>query len=330
MTKRGTSHFQKKKHAPNIELTKDDEQIFIDIYRHGIIDSHTIRRILSHRSRERVGKRLRDLMDAGYINKPRLQKGIRVEGGGSRPEAYTLGNKAARYLRQRHSLPVRVDRWKTTSDRLSSVHILHTLQQTQFIIDLRMSVDARGSKLGFEYPDEIYNRVKPELLSKSRLPTLFRTRVDWHGWKEAESTVPDGFCAIRYWDAPAEKSSRYLFIEIDRGTETIEPSIRNQKGLKFFRGNSLLRKFVVYGHGYASGAHTKIFGIPTFQVLTVTTNASRARQMIDIYQKHLSEAPNLVSPIRFLFTDVNTLAEHENDVLATPLIDGAGKTRYLA
>lgn len=329
MTRQGTPHFRRKRIAPNIELTDDDKSVFLDLYRHGIMDSNTIRRTLPHRSSERVGKRLRGLMDAGFINKPRQQKGIYVHGGGSRAQAYTLGNKAARYLQEELCLPVRIDRWKTTSDELSTSHIHHTLAQTKFMIDLRMSVAMRNAEMGFEYPDEIYRRIKPELLTKARLPLAFKTRVEWHGWRDSETTVPDGFCALRYLHAPLEKSSRYLFIEIDRGTETIEPSIRNLKGRSFFRGNSLLRKFVVYGNAYRRGAHTETFGIPTFQVLTVTTTADRARQMMATYQKHLAIEPHNMPPIRFLFTDFEALVKHENDVLAVPIYDGKGKQRSL-
>jgi len=47
--------------------------------------------------------------------------------------------------------------------------------------------------------------------------------------------------------------------------------------------------------------------------------------MIDAIQKHLPKSP----PIRFLFTDFGTLAEHNFDVLAAPVVDAAGKERSL-
>lgn len=328
-TSQGTAHYKLKAKAPKLDITADDERILFDLYRHAIVDSHTIRQVLSHRSPDWLGKRLRALMDAGYINKPREQRRIRVPDGGSLPHAYTLGNKGARLLRERHELPVRTDRWKTTSDDLSPFFIEHTLDVARLTIALRTSVERRDDIMGFEYPDQIYARLRPALLRKKRLPAVFRSPVDWHGWREREATIPDGFCALRYREAPPEKSSRYLFIELDRGTETIEPAGANLKNRKFFLGNSVLRKFVIYGQGFAAGAHTEIFGIPTFQVLTVTTNAERVHRMIETIQRHLAAAPHRVSPIRFLFTNRETVAEFDGDLLAVPFLDGAGKERSL-
>lgn len=329
-TSQGTKHYRLKSVPPKIDVTEDDERIFLDLYRHSILDSHTIRRVLSHRSPDWLGKRLRTLMDAGFINRPHQQRRIRVPEGGSRPHAYTLGNKGARWLRDRHQLPVRTDRWKTTSDELSPLFIEHTLEVARMMTALRSSVERRHEQMSFEYPDQIYSRIKPSLLGKGRLPSVFRTHVDWHGWREKEATIPDGFCALRYKDAPADKSSRYLFLELDRGTETIEPTKQNLTGRRFFLGNSVLRKFVVYGQGFGNGAHTKVFGIPTFQVLTITTSVERMQRMIDTIQCHLSKAPHRLSPIRFLFADVGTIENHNEDLLAVPFRDGAGKERILS
>ena len=87
----------------------------------------------------------------------------------------------------------------------------------------------------------------------------------------------------------------------------------------------MLRKFVVYEAGWRQKAQTTIFGIPTFQVLTITTDPGRVEKMIEAVQKHLPES----SPIRFLFTDFETLAENGLDALAVPLLDARGKERSL-
>lgn len=325
--KKGTGHFRLRETGA-VAITEDDVRIFFDLYRHSILDAHTIRATLPERSPDWLGDRLRKLTDAKFLTRPLQQRKIRRPEGGSYPIAYTLGNMGARYLKENFGLPIRPDRWKTTSDQLSPIHIQHTLEESRFMIHLRMSAERRNDAIGFEYPDQIYARVKPELLKKPRLPTALRTRVDWHGWTEKESTIPDGLCALRYHDAPPEKSSRYLFIEIDRGSETIEPSKRNLTGLSFWRGNSILRKFVVYAGAYREQAHTKIFGIPTFQVLMVTTNPGRVDTMIDALQCHLLQSGQ-AAPIRYLFTDFETLQAYDHDILAVPLLDGAGKERTL-
>lgn len=329
LPRRGTPHFQPKE-AGKVEVTEDDERIFLDLYRHGILDMHAIRQVLPGRSADWLGRRLRRLTDAGYVCRPAQQRRLRRIGGGSFPLCYTLGNGAARHLKARFDLPVRTDRWRSTTGELSPLHIDHSLEQSRFMLQLRLSVERRAGTMAFEYPDQIFARLKPALLKKRQGPLAFTTRVDWYGWREKESTVPDGFCALRYLDAPPEKSSRYLFIEIDRGTETIEPSERNLKGDRLFRGNSVLRKMVIYGQGFRAGAHAALFGIPTFQVLFVTTGKERVRQIIETYQRHLITAPHSITPARLLVCESEALARCHEDIAAAPLVDGSGRIRYLA
>lgn len=297
------------------------------IYRHQLLDAATIRQLLPERSPDRLGKRLRQLVDAGYLVRPLQQRKLRRLEGGSWPLAYTLGNRAARHIKDRFSLPVRTDRWASSGERLSPLHIEHTLEQGRLLVQLQTSVRRHAPRLDFEYPDQILTRLRPDLLKGTRLPYRFTTRVDWHGWREVEGLIPDGWCAIRYLDAPKNKRSRYLFIELDRGTETIEPSARRLQSRKFWQGNSVLRKLVIYSQGFKNESHTKIFGIPTFQVLFVTTTAVRVKTMIAAYQAHLAQT---VSPVRFLFTDQEALAANDGDVLAAPVKDASGSPMALA
>lgn len=323
---RGTPHYRLKAEVPTINLTEDDERILLSLFRHRLLDAHAIRTLLPDRSPDWLGTRLRKLTDARFLTRPVQQRKRRPEGG-SWPLTYALGNEGARHLKARYDLPIRGDRWATTSANLSLVHIEHTLEEGRLMLQLQAAAMGRSDRLAFEYADEIYARLKPELLMKKRLPERLRTSVDWQGYRGTEATAPDGLCALRYKNAPPEKSSRYLFLEVDRGTETIVPTKRNQQSRAFWRGSSVLRKFVVYSHGFKAGAHTRIFGIPTFQVLTLTTTAERAEHMMEAYREHLART---TPPIRFLFTDTETLAAHGNDPLAAPIRDGNGRLVNLA
>ena len=320
--RRGTPHFKLKEDPAPVVLTEDDDRIFLSLYRHRLLDAHTIRDLLPHRNRDSVGIRLRKLTDAQYLTRPLQQSKMLRPGGGSWPLAYSLGNKGARHLKAAYGLPVRMDRWRTTAAGLSPIHIEHTLEQSRFMVSLQAATMARSDQLGFEYPEEIYGRLKSEILDRRRLPERLRTKVDWHGTRATEATAPDGLCALHYRQAPPEKSRRYLFVEIDRGTETIVPTKRNQRSRAFWRGSSVLRKLVVYSHAYKTGAHTEIFGIPTFQVLFVTTTSQRVETMMNAYQEHLAKT---TPPIRFLFTDQERIAAAHGDVLTADVVDGSGR-----
>ncbi len=155
----------------------------------------------------------------------------------------------------------------------------------------------------FFYPDQIYERYAPDILKRDSLPGLLSARVNWYGYRETEGTIPDGLFMLRFPQLPEGKNRRFIFLEIDRGTETIDVSERKSKTLKFWKDTSVLRKFVVYAYAWKTGAHKRQFGIPTFQVLTVTTNSRRVAAMQRMYRKRLAGRPHSVPPARFLFAD---------------------------
>ena len=133
---------------------------------------------------------------------------------------------------------------------------------------------------------------------------------------------------LHYKNLP-DKNRRSIFLEIDRGTETIDVNDRKLKTLKVWKEQSLLRTVGVYAYAFTGRVHERDFGIPTFQVLTVTTNRDRVGKMQAMYQKRLAVRPHSVRPVRFLFTDFATIAAHNGDILAVPFEDGEGKVRRL-
>jgi hypothetical protein len=99
--------------------------------------------------------------------------------------------------------------------------------------------------------------------------------------------------------------------------------------LKFWKDSSILRKFLVYGCAYRAKTNVKDFGIPMFQVVTVTTNRERIGKTQAMFQKRLAPRPDGFAPGQFLFTDFATLRAHDGDILSVPFENGAGKVREL-
>jgi hypothetical protein len=328
ITRARYSKYRRIADTPNIAVTNDDDQILLEVYRHDIIDANTICTLLALRSIDKVRRRLRKLHLNQYLQRLAQIEQIHVPGGGSLPVAYTLGVKGAKHLTEAYGLVAKPDRYRDRGKTLSSQHVLHALEQTRFLVSCRKSAQARDH-LEFLYPDQIYTRFAPEILKRDTLPSVVSARVNWHGYSETEGTIPDGFFMLRYKNLPDGRNRRALFLEIDRGTETIDVSDRKLKTLKFWKDTSLLRKFVVYSYAFAGRTHERAFGVPTFQVLTVTTNRDRVGKMQEMYRKRLAVRPHSVKPYRFLFTDLQTIFSHEGDILAVPFEDGEGKVREM-
>ena len=314
--------------VPNIAITDDDDKILLEVYRHDIVDANTIYTLLAPRSIDKLRRRLRLLHLNQYLQRLSQVEQIYVPGGGSLPAAYTLGVKGARRLTEAYGLIAKPDRYRDRGKNLSAQHVLHALEQTRFLVSCRKSAESR-EHIDFLYPDQIYARFAPAILKRDSMPSVVTGRVNWHGYTETEGTIPDGLFMLYYRNLPKGKNRRSIFLEIDRGTETIDVSDRKMKTLKFWKDTSLLRKFVVYAYAFQGRSHERVFGIPTFQVLTVTTNRDRVGKIQDMYRKRLAVRPHSVKPFRYLFTDFETIAAHEQDILAVPFEDGEGKVRSL-
>ncbi len=311
---------------PSLSLTPDDETILFETYQHDIIDADAICGLLSHRADASLRVRIRKLAKAGYIDE--LRQPLFRQGGGSYAKRYRIANLGARHLSETTGLIIPTTRWHTKNKELTPSHIKHRLRETSFLLQLRGAVAMRDG-IELHYPHEIYAETKPQLLREKQLPTALRTRVKWFGHDGVEATKWDRFCRLHYPNNPAGKQNRYLFIEIDMGTETINPSDKVMRRVEFWRGSSLMRKWVVYGSAFANQSHTQQLGIPTFQVLHVTTNPARVKEMIDGYQARLTLGELRVAPARLLFTDFETLANMGNDPLSARIWNGGGSMMSL-
>lgn len=313
--------YQRPKKPVGVALTPDDKRLFLELYRHGILDSRAVYRLFAERSVHVLRGRLRKLFHAGYILRLKQMRSLFVDGGGSRYEAYVLDTGAIEWLWDKHRLKP-ADRTRAFRER-SAAYLLHNIELAHTVISIRQSVEARAD-IEFLYPHEIYKRWASDILRRDNLPISVRARVDWFRYRENASTIPDAFFMLFYPRREIGKQRRAVFLEIDMGTETIDPSDSKVRSLRFWKDTSVLRKFVVYAYAHKTGSYKEDFGVPTFQVLTITTNPEKVAKMQLAYRKRLSGVPHEVSPIRFLFTDFETLAKH-SDILDAPIFDGYGR-----
>lgn len=314
--------------AIKVRLTGDDKRMLREVYRHDIIDTRGIANLMSHRSYDKIQRRLKKLVDAHYLNILSQMEEVYVEDGGSRPYTYYLDERGMRTLADNFSLPRKFTRIRERAKRLKTSTLLHDLEQANFIVTLRRSVE---TKSGFEflYPEEIYQRFYPEILQRRYFPQILTTRVKWFTYSGEQGTKPDGFFMLHRKDAPEGQQRRSIFLEIDRGTETINPEDEQVTSQYFWERSSILRKCVVYANAFRRGDHTEQFGIQSFIVLFVTTNRERVEEMQQMYRQRLAIPPHEVNPNRFFFTDQQTIARHGTDYAIMPVQNAAGQSTTL-
>ena len=314
--------FKRPATPPVVQLTDDDDRILFHVFRHRVIDAAMLYALFPERSQQKLSRRLNALRKAGYIDRP-VQQMERVRTtGGSAPLVYAIDRRGAERLRDVHGLDLLASRWRQKNREIRGRSIQHGLSTTRFMVSLELATRAHGAT-SLLHTDQLMARFLPERKAWQGAPLTLRTRVDWHGYRGEEGTAPDRAFALHYHDRPSGRDHQVFLLEIDQGTETIEPGERRIRSRSFFRDTSLLRKFVVYASTFRARAHRAQLGVDAFRVLTVTTSSERAAQMQATYQKHLSKAPNGVNPGLFLFTDWQSWAAQVGE--RRYVENGAGK-----
>jgi hypothetical protein len=90
---------------------------------------------------------------------------------------------------------------------------------------------------------------------------------------DQKAVLPDDLFALHYPGA----GYRFFAVEIDRNTESIERRTAGQ--------NSFGRKITGYMEVLKHRTHTKHWGVPNLTILTVTTNARHAANIIDFIKR---------------------------------------------
>lgn len=314
------SRYRRSGTPPNVQLTEDDIEILWQVFRNRVLDTRAIFTLLPTRSEQVIRRRLKLMFDAQFLDRLGQANTRLHEKRGSFPEAYALAREGARVLRDRFGADIPIERWTQKNRELRSRSIHHMLETSRFMVAMEAATR--------QVPDARLIHFDQILAEQGRLPSsrpsgqrlTIRTEVRWHGYREVEGTAPDQIFAVAVGG-----QRQYLFLEIDRGTETIEPNARKLRSKSFWRDTSLLRKFIIYAQAFAARAHEEQFGIPVFRVLTVTTAPERVGIMREACARHLVEGEARAKPGLFLFTDWQSIAAHDGSLLDLPIRNALGR-----
>lgn len=253
------------KDAPkNLTLTEADFAIFAAINRHGPLPSNFLYELTKHlrKGRTRLLNRLTEFYngDSGgpYLRRPEQQ----FAGYYSRYQhvVYDLAPRAKTALAEQGRL-ARYSPKKTE-------HFLHQLMQACVGASLELACKEKGLRY----------ISREEILTHGRCPESTRAQanplaIPLFGMGAQKAITPDDLFGIEY----PGKGFRFFAVEIDRNTESIErkdPS-QNTFGKKIMGYLSLLGRRTFLDH----------WGVPNLHVLTVTTNANHALNLIDFVKR---------------------------------------------
>ena len=317
------------KTVPQIRLTETDIAILQHVYRHRLLSSDAIYRLFPNRSQQQLSRRLHALFLNHYLGRPPRQVELFPPGEGSSPLIYGLDREGAKLLKAQFGLRVQPYHWLQKNNELSRTNIAHTVSTASFMADLHAAVE-RSGKARIIHLDEIIDQLAPERTKKLPIPERWQVTVDWKGYRGREGTRPDFIFGIEYRNQPEGKNRSFFYLEMDEGTETIEPTIDERQPHLFFRKSSILRKYVVYASSHLTRAHEQHFGLPVAaRVLVVTPSPKRIQAMQEVFTRHCRERPLLVPPGLFLFADRLGLGGGAEGLFSRPWLDAEGKERFI-
>ena len=214
-----------------VRLTDRDEAILLSLYRFNMLTIDQVHQLVGG-SRQGVQRRLRLLLDAGYITRPEIQTDI-FRYGDKRPTVQCLGNQGADFLRLEHGLKIpKTINWdRKAKDRLGV--------RGGFI--MRHDIGANGAVIALQKALEALEGVEvltaaqivaqaPEPTQKAKEPYSIPTQFKWvDGSMNKRNAKPDG--VLGYVDRRnADPIRAVLFVEYDQRmninkTDPQQPSI---------------------------------------------------------------------------------------------------------
>ena len=319
MAKKRNSRFirPKRPKKERIALTDRDLRILRFVAEHRFLRSQHLAALLPDAGRQGLVRRLQDLWEHGYLDRPRRQTQYYHEGGGSKQMVYGLGNKGAAVLREHCGFP-QTSRWADKNREAGELFLAHRLEVADFMVALERECRARGGIELIQLQDIL--RQAPDGLKHSKKAGQWRVQIAWKEQTFSKYVEPDKIFGLRHLDKPEGANRSFFFLEVDRGTMTVVP-----KDLRLTKA-TVLRKLINYAHTRIDETHKTRYGLPNFRVLFVTTSKERVESFIDAHQRH-TRSLGIRSSL-FLFADKERVTEH--GILSAPWLDGKGNSVRLA
>jgi hypothetical protein len=142
----------------------------------------------------KIRDRLTSLYHADYLDRPRAQLDYHVQGGGSAPLIYGLGNRGARLLIEHDRLPHAEVDWARKNHEAGRQFILHTLAVADIRVALTVSCRGR-SDIELRHPGQLLDAL-PDQARADRSPWRLRVRVQHNGAMEEIGLLPDYVFAL--------------------------------------------------------------------------------------------------------------------------------------
>lgn len=291
----------------HFELTERDLRIIRAVYKYRLLTSEHIVTLLNEGSRQNILRRLQLLFHNRYLDRPLIQVADYYREARAAPMVYALGNRGRELMAEALDMPLGTVDWSEKNRNIRPTFYRHTLMVSSIMVALEVACRVNGRVRLIPWAEILETRCPPETKKKTK-PQTWRVRIPGKG---IIGVTPDKIFGLQFLDRPEGANRTYFFLEADRGSM---PVVRRS-----FTQTAIFKKLLAYHATAKEGLHTKLFGIQTFRVLTVTDSPERERV------KSMVRAAQQLKGLQgiFLFTDAQSLAAE--DTLGHEWVNGRGE-----
>ncbi|WP_299326408.1 replication-relaxation family protein [Parasphingopyxis sp.] len=297
--------------AGNIRLTERDKLWIRAVHRFRFITTDQAQLLCGSKSRDKINKRLRQLMAHDYLDRPAIQRAA-FGYAKKRHTVHALGQRGAKWLAEHDGAEFPKGKgWRTANNLKSAERLVHQIGVVDTVLHFERAISERA-ELDLTHQDELLaSRDWPAELKPYRLPT----RVKQQGRVIDRATDPD-YTFVIGRTVSGRRQQSLCFLEWDNSSEDFIKANR--------LASSIAQKHRCYADAFKRKLHSELYGFRYFRVLFVVNGAGgRVAKMREVCDRVVSDAPKGV----FWYT---TTAELEaNGPLADIWVTGDGKRRSL-
>lgn len=255
--------------SEHIQLTERDIDIIECIYRHRLLRTNHVLKLLKNQfaTVKTLRGRLSKLYHHGYLDRVREENDFAP---GTNPMIYAVATKGVSLLADGRGVHKPKTDITAANRRLSRLFIEHAL----LVADVMVAFEAacQGQPVRLITPEEILAR-SPEETKKQKNPFGWKVNIKHNSGSFNLGVVPDKIFGLHFKERPEGRNRLYFFLEADRSTMPVIRKNLNQ--------TSYFKKLLGYFETYKQGLHTKKYNFKNFRVLTVTTSEDRIQTMLE-------------------------------------------------
>jgi hypothetical protein len=284
--------FERPSNLPPVDPVPLDAEILRQVRRHRFLRAGQVVRMLPREPEGRVLRRLVQLFEHGYLERPKAQ--LRYDSiPRSRDLVYALAKRGVRRLQSLGEL----DSHRVHEKRPGQLYLDHTLEVAEFMTRLERELPPGVS---LSYLDDAPS------VQRSVAGCSWSVPVSYRGECLRVGVVPDRVFRL------STRDEELLFcLEVDRGTMPVQR--RNPAQSSFYR------KLLAYHETWRSGLHVRELGWRRFRVLTLTSSAERRDHLVEVCKEVVAGGGSGL----FMFADRESFAR-EASLPAMPWLTGDG------